>query len=343
MKNVRTITDLHPSEDTIEIRIPESNPLPNPWTKKQSQQRLSNIGLTSDSDIKYIRKVQYSYMGIDGYKHDVEEERSPSILKLCGLSCCPCCVPPLLDSEKKKQYFSGIKSLCFLLSFVQMVLLIVSLGLGGIDIQNNPSIGPPAQTLLLLGAKSLPLIQKGEVWRLVVPIFLHAGIIHLFFNLFAQLRFGLSVERKWGSALFALIYFGSGIGATIMSCLLSPQKISVGASGAIMGLMGANLAHILFSKSLYNTRANGIREWRLELASIVFVIVITMVFSAAPFIDAAAHFGGLLTGFLFGLVCFANALPLKSTQKTIVSVVGGILLVIFFILGLCLIFLVLQK
>jgi membrane associated rhomboid family serine protease len=166
--------------------------------------------------------------------------------------------------ERRSECFSALKSFTIPISFIQIVMLIVSLAIGGvIPYRDNPAIGPGGATFVLLGAKDGLLIQQGQVWRLITPMFLHAGcvafqtqisplggsasfltnflwifcrIFHLLFNLLAQLRFGIFLERKWGTAKYAGIYVVSGIGASLMSCLLRPNSISVGASGALVRL-----------------------------------------------------------------------------------------------------------
>jgi membrane associated rhomboid family serine protease len=62
-----------------------------------------------------------------------------------------------------------------------------------------------------MGAKYTPAIKRGEVWRLVVPIMLHGGLIHLISNLFFQCRFGFVLEMRWGVKLFIAIYFIAGV------------------------------------------------------------------------------------------------------------------------------------
>lgn len=77
-----------------------------------------------------------------------------------------------------------------------------------------------------------------EVWRLVTPIFLHAGLVHLATNLLMQLRVGLFVETLWGTRVYTAIYLASGVFASVYSCAFKPEQISVGASGSLMGVMG---------------------------------------------------------------------------------------------------------
>src|SRR5262249_46554138 len=98
--------------------------------------------------------------------------------------------------------------------------------------------GPDQNGILLaLGAKENELIQSGEYWRLITPIFLHAGLIHLAINNLSLLALGSAVERIFGPARFLILYLFSGICGSIASYEFSPL-LSVGASGAIFGLAG---------------------------------------------------------------------------------------------------------
>jgi len=85
---------------------------------------------------------------------------------------------------------------------------------------------------LLLNQQSFP-----EVWRFVTAIFLHGSLTHLIFNLFALILFGLVLESLIGSNRFLLVFFSTGIIANIISFNFYPA--SLGASGAIMGIIGA--------------------------------------------------------------------------------------------------------
>jgi len=194
----------------------------------------------------------------------------------------------------------------------------------------NPSVGPDAQTFVRIGAKDVQLIQEGQVWRFITPIFLHAGIFHLLFNIYAQLRFGMALERRWTLLKFIFLYFVSGFGATLMSCLLKPKSIGVGSSGAIMGLMGGYLSEIIL---LWGKTDNTTRK--IQLTQVTIVIIFTLVLSTVPFIDFGAHFGGLVVGFLLGNIYFASQssnyflnhwLHFISTGCLILYFVGGLAL-----------------
>lgn len=164
--------------------------------------------------------------------------------------------------------------------------------LASATMQSAPALGGiAAQVLQRLGAKS-PLIFAGQYWRLVTAIFLHAGLIHIGFNLWCLIDIGPMVEDLFGSAKYVVLYLVTGVFGYILSALWSPFGLSIGASGAIMGLIG-----ILIGAS-YHLGTMG-KELRRQLWRWVLYIVI---FSVLPIfsIDNAAHAGGFLSGLLLG-------------------------------------------
>jgi hypothetical protein len=134
------------------------------------------------------------------------------------------------------------------------------------------------------GVAGYPVFELGEYYRLITAMFLHAGIIHIAFNMLVLHQLGTPLELKLGSAKFTLIYFASGLGGSIASVLFNdPFTLSVGASGAIFGLMGA---YFVVARSL-----------RLDASQIRVMIGINLVIGfVIPGIDWHAHLGGLLVG-----------------------------------------------
>jgi len=123
---------------------------------------------------------------------------------------------------------------------------------GGVEpFSVNPTFGPKPEILLQMGAKRSDLILAGEYWRLFAPIILHAGILHLVFNMLGLWNIGIPMEREFGSWKIAAIYIASGLFGVLMSCLFAPKLTSVGASGAIFGLFGAAWADLIQNWSLY--------------------------------------------------------------------------------------------
>jgi rhomboid protease GluP len=140
------------------------------------------------------------------------------------------------------------------------------------------------------GLKINDLIRQGEFWRFVTPIFFHANILHIFFNMYALYNIGLQIERPLGYSRFLMIYFFSGIAGVFASFLFTATP-SLGASGAIFGLIGA-LAVFLYR----HYRLFGVAG-RNMLYNVVFIIIINLVISVSvPEIDLWGHVGGLVTG-----------------------------------------------
>jgi len=147
--------------------------------------------------------------------------------------------------------------------------------------------------VLNMGAKVNQAIVAGEFWRLVTPIFLHIGLLHIGFNSYALWIFGPRVEQPYGRGRFLLIYFLSGVSASAFSFLLSPNP-SVGASGAIFGLIGVTGAY------LYRYR-NQLVAGKSQLANILSVVAYNLFFGfVVPGVDNWAHLGGLLAGLALG-------------------------------------------
>jgi rhomboid protease GluP len=160
----------------------------------------------------------------------------------------------------------------------------------GLHLFPNPTEGSIDQRVLIdFGAKVNTLIQAGEVWRLLTSTFIHIGIIHLVFNLYALWVLGPLTEQSFGHRKYLLIYILSGLGGSLASFLFSPL-LSAGASGAIFGLLGA-LLYYSFKRPYL---------WKSGLGlNLVIVILVNFGFGLSqPGIDNYAHLGGLLTGTL---------------------------------------------
>jgi len=111
--------------------------------------------------------------------------------------------------------------------------------------KSDPFLGPDPDVFLFMGGKYTPKIVQGEIWRLFVPILLHANVLHLLSNLFFQAHVGFVYEAQWGILTLVVVYLSSGIGGNLLSCLTSPTSVSVGASGALLGLLGGQMAFLI--------------------------------------------------------------------------------------------------
>ena len=93
----------------------------------------------------------------------------------------------------------------------------------------NPMIGPYPDGLDYWGAKnSFKILKDNEKYRLITPILLHGGVIHLLSNIFVQLDACAFWEKEWGSSCWLVLYLASGLGSSIMSVMFKPNNISVG-------------------------------------------------------------------------------------------------------------------
>jgi len=143
-------------------------------------------------------------------------------------------------------------------------------------------------------------------------LFVHFGILHLVFNMWALAAFGGLAERLLGIANFLFIYFVSGIAANLASIALRPDVDTAGASGAIFGILGALLAAYWRNKETLAALDRSIRSCR-------GIGVRRLCFTRRPFhkgVDNAAHLGGLVTGLLLGVTLTRSKMsPGDSTHN----------------------------
>ncbi|HUP50243.1 MAG TPA: rhomboid family intramembrane serine protease [Thermoanaerobaculia bacterium] len=176
---------------------------------------------------------------------------------------------------------------------------------------------PPAfdrhQELVTKGAVVPGLIEDGQLWRLFTAMFLHASWLHWAVNSWALYQLGMLYEAMFGSKRFALIYFASGIVASTASSM-NIETASVGASGAIFGVLGAFIFSIRRSP-----------QWRHEpwtrslLGQLIFFAVLNLYIGfQVPFIDNTAHVAGLVTGLLLGFL--PHRVPPPPPSHTVVDV-----------------------
>jgi rhomboid protease GluP len=152
--------------------------------------------------------------------------------------------------------------------------------------------------LVRFGAKVNELIAAGEYWRLATSVFLHLGFAHLLFNGLALWTFGSDLEKLYGPGRFAVIYLVSGIAGSYASYQFSPA-ISVGASGAVFGLIGASLAF-----GLRNRSAIPVRVRSRFGTGVLPALLYNLLYGLRPgsMIDNYAHIGGLLAGVVLALI-----------------------------------------
>ncbi|KAK6947732.1 Peptidase S54, rhomboid domain [Dillenia turbinata] len=216
--------------------------------------------------------------------------------------------------------------------------------------KENPLLGPSSSTLLKLGALEWDkIVHQHQGWRLLTCMWLHAGVIHLLANMLSLVFIGIRLEQQFGFIRVGVIYFVSGLGGSILSSLFiqSSNNISVGASGALFGLLGAMLSELLTNWTIYSNKA-------AALLTLVVVIVINLALGILPHVDNFAHIGGFLTGFFLGFVLLVRPqfgwverqhLPSGARGKSkykvyqyVLWVVSVVLLIVGFTVGLVMLF-----
>jgi rhomboid protease GluP len=157
------------------------------------------------------------------------------------------------------------------------------------------------------GSNYGPLTANGQWWRLLTATFIHFGLLHITFNMFALYQTGRLVERMYGSASYLTLYLFAGLTGSFASLLWNPAVNSAGASGAIFGVFGGMLA---FMGNKRNAVPPSIMTEHLSSTAIFIVFNLVNGFSHAG-IDNAAHIGGLLGGLGAGLL-LARPLNLEA-------------------------------
>jgi len=143
-----------------------------------------------------------------------------------------------------------------------------------------------------LGAKANDAIRAGQLWRFFTPMLLHGSILHIGFNMYALMAFGAGLERRYGHGRFLLLYILSGFAGTVFSFLFS-SAYSIGASGAIFGLVAAEGIFLVKNRKLFGSRV------RQALNNVIFVVAINLFLGLQPGIDNWGHMGGLMGGLIF--------------------------------------------
>ena len=145
--------------------------------------------------------------------------------------------------------------------------------------------------LLDFGASFSPYFRRGEYWRLVMPMFLHVGWLHLLGNSYALFILGPILERVYGYGRYTLLYVASGMGSSALSMSLS-RNVAAGASGAIFGIAGAMLVAGYLHRDVIPPR------WGRAFGKgiIPFIVVILVLGFSERGIDNWGHVGGLLSG-----------------------------------------------
>lgn len=197
-----------------------------------------------------------------------------------------------IDFERGMGYFPVI-TLAFIVLNIGVFAWQLSVG----ALQNE-------HTIIAFGALSRAHVLDGEVWRLASPMFLHGSPSHLFGNMSALYILGVGMEHAIGGARTAMVYVVTGLGASLASIAMH-EGPSVGASGAVFGIMGALAVFLWRHRDVYDVRDKRVAG---VLAAWAGYTLLTGMF--VPFIDNAAHAGGLVAGAALAYTLRPSALTL---------------------------------
>jgi len=217
----------------------------------------------------------------------------------CGRPICPDCMTPTpvgMRCPECARQRTRVRSMPSVtrggeptVTFVLMALNVIAfLGEGRFGVGNQSGGSTLFDRFALYGPK---ISHDHEYWRLITSGFLHAGLLHIFFNMYLLYLLGQMLEPAIGSVRFVLLYFGSLLAGSFGALLATPDTVTVGASGAVFGLMGAAAVEM---------RARGIDPFQTGIGGlIVFNLVLSFVLNG---ISVGGHIGGLIGGVLIGFL-----------------------------------------
>jgi membrane associated rhomboid family serine protease len=221
----------------------------------------------------------------------------------CGRPICPDCMTttpvgmrcPECARQKTKvrtaATLTGTPQLTYALIAINVVAYVVAASGGG-----GSGLGGTSGSVVAKGDLYAYAVAHGEWWRIVTSGFLHAGLLHIAFNMYFLYFLGTLLEPSIGKLRFGIIYAVSLVGGSFGCLLLSPNSATVGASGAVFGLMGA---------AILAMRARGIDPMQSGLGvTLLLNLGITFLI---PGISIGGHLGGLAAGGLVGYLMFEVA------------------------------------
>jgi rhomboid protease GluP len=143
------------------------------------------------------------------------------------------------------------------------------------------------QILSLLGQWNVRVLSDGWYWQMFTSLFIHANLLHILGNMFFLLIFGIRAEDLFSDRQYLAIYFASGLVGNLLSLLMGPDVVSVGASGAIFGIFGASV--------IYMRKSVG----QSIVGALIYALYL-FIFNIGAGVNLLAHIGGLVTGLLIG-------------------------------------------
>ena len=211
----------------------------------------------------------------------------------------PAAPPPPPDHDAEEEKSSVRLQIKVVRPYVTYALLIVNLLVFAVAFL-SPGL---ERTLFQFGAsRAYEVLVLGEYHRLFTAMFLHASIMHILFNMYALYIIGRQIEPIFGTMRFALVYLLGGLAGSVLSVVLgNPDPLqgvpSVGASGAVFALFGAEMIYLYRHRELMGARASRqLRSLGSLLAINLFIGIASWLGNSGIRIDNWAHMGGLLGG-----------------------------------------------
>jgi len=241
--------------------------------------------------------------------------------------------PPMAGKEQLRGFFSPfiprkkyivtpllviINTIIFLVTILSIYAMVVLV----LKSNTYPDRSVFEKIYLLMGFSSREQVLNGQLWRLVTNIFLHFSILHLVSNMIVLVYIGSLIEYKLGKWNYLMMYLFTGIIASMVSVIWNQGGISAGASGAIFGLFGILLA--LLSTDFYE------RSARKALLISTAIFVAYNIIPVARGVDHPAHFGGLISGYVFGWIAYAGLSHKNSfIRKWGIALSGSLIVIVF--------------
>ncbi|MBL8949452.1 MAG: rhomboid family intramembrane serine protease [Myxococcaceae bacterium] len=188
------------------------------------------------------------------------------------------------------------------------VAVFVAMTLSGVS-----PVRPSSEQLIIAGANvGVLTVLGGEWWRAFTAMFLHIGAVHLLFNMYALWNVGKFVEGLLGRPMYLAVYLLTGLAGSFASSLWNPFVPSAGASGAIFGLFGVIVGFTFRARDRLPPEA-----FASLRTSIVTTLLFNLMFAIGiPYLDHAAHLGGLLSGVLAGVMATGSAFESQNQRAT---------------------------
>ena len=176
---------------------------------------------------------------------------------------------------------------------INVIVFLVDGAMGGLSLGLFGGGGP----LVEAGAVYGPLVAQGEWYRILTSAFLHLGLLHLAFNMYALYLFGPIVEQMYGHFEYLVIYLLCAAGGSVLTILLAPNQAAAGASGAIFGLFGLAFVVGRRHKVMLGPQARAL----LSQVGLLLVVNLVITFSVSG-ISWTGHVGGMIVGAVIGFL-----------------------------------------